>query len=1082
MPFRPRIPLRRLLPRLQRHTPHPPVPQSRPLSYSPSSVALSATATESEEEAVVGRDAPLAPPRPGASGGVPPERGWAREGDFGENEVEHERKASIATQLRRCHELLWQRKWQEMRSPDSASTLCDILSNGFRDWHSSSILWDALANSYVRSQMIDDALYVLSKMSSLRMQISVSTYDSLMYSLRKTGMALEIFEKMESSGLSPSDYSHSILIDGLCKEDKISEALSFLQKVRKEGKFKALEMTFNTLMSALCKLGFIQDSNSIFCLMLKYGLTPNKYTYSTIIHGLCKVGSVREAFDIFERVTEEGMELDTVTYNSLINGFRLHGHIREIPKMIDMMKNQGIEPDLVTYTILIAGHCEGGDVKEGMKIRKDIIDQGLELNIVTYSILINALFKKGLFYDVENLLVEICSIGLDLDVVAYSILIHGYCKLGEIGRALQVCNVMCSSQRVMPTSLNHVSILLGLCKKGFLDVARLYLENVATKYQPTDVVLYNVVIDGYTKVGDIDTAVQVYDQIVMAGMSPTIVTCNSLLYGYCKIGDLHKAESYFRAIQISDLQPTTVTYTTLMDALSEAGKVHAMLSVFKEMTGKGIKANAITYSVVLKGLCKQLMFHDARNVLDDMYRQGYNADPIPYNTIIQGFCEARDVKMAFHMYELMVHREVTPTPVTYNLLINVLCLKGLVIHAEMELESFRKQGAELRKFAYTTLIKVQCAKGMPHRAIMWFGKLLDAGFDVSIEDFSAAINRLCKRQFTKEALLLIPVMLSVGVYPDIQLYNVLGTAIRKRDELFYLPILQALAIKTVNRVLCFKKKYSVLFLINSLMRQDVKCVSSFKPVSAHSAGILAESQVDLGESVKQEDHVLHRQDCEAIDMQRIACTGVEVEWRWRTRPSYRVLVRALDLIVRKVVRQISLSFVADVGPCEVAVTQVPEEYDVGGGACGDDMAGDFADDMGGGFADDMVGDIAEDLRGGGCTDYEREGSLDERRGGSDGIGGAEDLIQQALPTDVHVAPALTIPDIGSPLNRGNIPVTGDDETYETARALDSDDDRVMPPVSPRTAQIMRQFIRDLNVNFNLCCLQPGRHYLWRLHA
>jgi hypothetical protein len=39
-------------------------------------------------------------------------------------------------------------------------------------------------------------------------------------------------------------------------------------------------------------------------------------------------------------------------------------------------------------------------------------------------------------------------------------------------------------------------------------------------------------------------------------------------------------------------------------------------------------------------------------------------------------------------------------------------------------------------------------------------------------------------------------MTSVGVYPDIELYLVLGAALRKRNRVFYLPILQALAIKT----------------------------------------------------------------------------------------------------------------------------------------------------------------------------------------------------------------------------------------------------------------------------------------------
>jgi pentatricopeptide repeat protein len=470
----------------------------------------------------------------------------------------------------------------------------------FREYDSSSIVWDALANSYARSQMIHDALYILSKMNSLNMQISVSTYDSLLHGLRMTDMALELFEEMEACGISHSEYSHSIIIDGLCKQDKVGEALSFLKEAREAGKFKPLGMSFNILMSALCNWGYVQPAKSFLCLMLKYGLSPDRYTYSTLIHGLCKVGSIDEAVDLFERVTEEGMKLETVTYNSLINGYRLLGLTREIPKIIQFMRYQGIEPDLVTYTILIAGHCESGDVEEGMKISKDILDQGLQLNIVTYSVLLNALFRKGLVYEAENLLSEIHSIGLDMDVIAYSILIHGYCKLGEIEKALQVCDVMCYSQKVMPTSLNHSSILLGLCKKGLLVEARWYLEHVASRDQPGDVVLYNVVIDGYAKIGDIGNAVRLYDQIVVAGMCPTIITCNSLLYGYCKFGDLQDAERYFRAIQISSLRPTMVTYTTFMDALSEAGQVETMLSLLYEMVENRIKPNVVTYSVIIR--------------------------------------------------------------------------------------------------------------------------------------------------------------------------------------------------------------------------------------------------------------------------------------------------------------------------------------------------------------------------------------------------------------------------------------------------------------------------------------------------
>jgi hypothetical protein len=64
---------------------------------------------------VVGGDAQLAPPRQSGERGAPPGPLWAREGTFGENEAELGRKASIAALFRLCHELLWQKRWREMR-------------------------------------------------------------------------------------------------------------------------------------------------------------------------------------------------------------------------------------------------------------------------------------------------------------------------------------------------------------------------------------------------------------------------------------------------------------------------------------------------------------------------------------------------------------------------------------------------------------------------------------------------------------------------------------------------------------------------------------------------------------------------------------------------------------------------------------------------------------------------------------------------------------------------------------------------------------------------------------------------------
>ncbi|GJM84820.1 hypothetical protein PR202_ga00526 [Eleusine coracana subsp. coracana] len=108
MPFRPGLPLRLLLPYLRRRPPPSRAPVRRRLfSFH---VAASAAATESEEDAIIGRDAPLAPARVGLA------RGAAWVGlEAGKDKAELDRKASIAERFRVCHELLWQRRWREMR-------------------------------------------------------------------------------------------------------------------------------------------------------------------------------------------------------------------------------------------------------------------------------------------------------------------------------------------------------------------------------------------------------------------------------------------------------------------------------------------------------------------------------------------------------------------------------------------------------------------------------------------------------------------------------------------------------------------------------------------------------------------------------------------------------------------------------------------------------------------------------------------------------------------------------------------------------------------------------------------------------
>nr|GLL34126.1 putative pentatricopeptide repeat-containing protein At1g13630 [Ipomoea trifida] len=65
----------------------------------------------------------------------------------------------------------------------SAPALCELLQNNFDYWVAHNVVWNMLAFSYSTSEMVADALFVLSKMKDLNLQVSIRTYNSVRVAL-----------------------------------------------------------------------------------------------------------------------------------------------------------------------------------------------------------------------------------------------------------------------------------------------------------------------------------------------------------------------------------------------------------------------------------------------------------------------------------------------------------------------------------------------------------------------------------------------------------------------------------------------------------------------------------------------------------------------------------------------------------------------------------------------------------------------------------------------------------------------------------------------------------------------------------
>ncbi|KAJ4835994.1 hypothetical protein Tsubulata_031920 [Turnera subulata] len=129
----------------------------------------------------------------------------------------------------------------------------------------------------------------------------------------------------------------------------------------------------------------------------------------------------------------------------------------------------------------------------------------------------------------------------------------------------------------------------------------------------------------------------------------------------------------------------------------------------------------------------------------------------------------------------MLHN-IEPLPDTYNILTNGLCVYGDLKDADNLLVSLLEQNVNLTKVAYTTIIKAHCARGDFGRAVIFFRQMVGKGYEVSIRDYSAVINRLCKRCLIMEAKYFFCMMLSDGVSPDQPICEVMLNAFHRGGQ------------------------------------------------------------------------------------------------------------------------------------------------------------------------------------------------------------------------------------------------------------------------------------------------------------
>ncbi|KAI3954198.1 hypothetical protein MKW98_018022 [Papaver atlanticum] len=142
-------------------------------------------------------------------------------------------------------------------------------------------------------------------------------------------------------------------------------------------------ITYSVLIDGLCKDNRMEEANQMLDEMCVRGLVPNDVTYTTLIGGHCKQHNIESS----------GRVPGVATFNVVMNGFCKQGQMKIARMLLDDMHNLGVVPDDITYNILLEGHCNNGG--DSMDIDKLQSEKGHISDIAAYTSLISISQKNS---------------------------------------------------------------------------------------------------------------------------------------------------------------------------------------------------------------------------------------------------------------------------------------------------------------------------------------------------------------------------------------------------------------------------------------------------------------------------------------------------------------------------------------------------------------------------------------------------------------------------------------------------------------------------------------------------------------
>lgn len=464
-----------------------------------------------------------------------------------------------------------------------------------------------------RARMTRQAVQVLDLVARFGAKPSLKVLNSVLDVLVKDNidLAREFYRnEMMGSGVGGDDYTHGILMKGLCLTNRIGEGFKLLQAIRSHG-VAPNAVIYNTLIHALCRNGNVGRARSLMSEMTE----PNAVTFNILISGYCGEDDFVQALVLLDDCLNLGLIPDLVTVTKVLEVLCNADRVSEAVQVLERVEGVGVAVDAVAYNTLIKGFCRTGKPRLGLGLMKKMEMKGCLSNVETYNLLISGFCDIGMLDSALNLFHDMKTDGVKWNFATYNLLIRGLCSAGRTQDGLKILEIMDENRRGTECHIGpYNSVIYGLYKEDRLNEALDFLYKIGGLFPKNADRSFRIM--GFCKEGKIEDAKMVYDQMIEEGGNPSAIVYAHLIHGFCQKGCVQEA-----------------------------------FEVMNEMVGCGYLPVASTLNVLISGFCQQGMVGNASKLLEDMIERGCFPDTTEtYSPLVDALCRKGNFQEALTLF------------------------------------------------------------------------------------------------------------------------------------------------------------------------------------------------------------------------------------------------------------------------------------------------------------------------------------------------------------------------------------------------------------------------------------------------